>query len=131
MADVEDFAREKDLTDMLPLLQRGALVAQNPKQFEHIEGLTSEEVEGLRFERQHKWKHPLALYSTIILCSIGAAVQYGLSSAHRNPVTNCFTGAGTKLDPMAQICRSLRNSASVLVRQQEIPIRTVTTGSSA
>ncbi|EON61729.1 hypothetical protein W97_00945 [Coniosporium apollinis CBS 100218] len=75
MLDVEEFAREKDIVDMLPLLQRGARVAQNPKGYEHIESLETPELEALRFEHSHKWTHPMALYFTIIICSIGAAVQ--------------------------------------------------------
>ena len=75
MADVERFAREKELTDILPLLKRGALCAQNPTAFEDVKGLSPDELEVLRYEVTHKWKHPLALYVTIITCSIGAAVQ--------------------------------------------------------
>ena len=75
MADVEEFAREKDLTDITPILQRGALAAQNPTAFEHIKGLLPEEREALALEVTHKWKQPTALYFTIILCSVGAAVQ--------------------------------------------------------
>lgn len=75
MADVQEFAQENQLTDILPLLQRGALVAQNPTAFEGVKGLTPDELEMLRFEVTHKWKHPLQLYVTIITCSIGAAVQ--------------------------------------------------------
>ncbi|KAI5123853.1 hypothetical protein M0805_005671 [Coniferiporia weirii] len=75
MADVEEFAAEKELNDILPLLKRGAIVAQNPTAFESVKGLEPEEREALRYEVSHKWKHPTALYVTIILCSIGAAVQ--------------------------------------------------------
>ena len=75
LADVEEFAREKDLTDILPLLQKGALVAQNPTSFETIKGITDEERDYLRLEVTHKWKQPRSLYFTIGLCSIGAAVQ--------------------------------------------------------
>lgn len=75
MADVEDFARQKELDDILPLLKRGALVAQNPTGFEDVPGLEPAEREALRFEVTHKYKHPVALYFTIITCSIGAAVQ--------------------------------------------------------
>ena len=75
LADVEEFAREKDLTDILPLLQKGALVAQNPTSFETIKGITNEERDYLRLEVTHKWKQPKQLYFTIALCSIGAAVQ--------------------------------------------------------
>ena len=75
LADVEEFAREKDLIDILPLLQKGALVAQNPTSFETIKGITDEERDYLRLEVTHKWKQPRSLYFTIGLCSIGAAVQ--------------------------------------------------------
>jgi hypothetical protein len=30
MADVEEFARQKDLMDHLPILKKGAILAQNP-----------------------------------------------------------------------------------------------------
>lgn len=75
MRDVEQFAQEKELTDMVDLLKKGALVAQDPTRFEQIETLTDVEREELRLEHEHKWRHPLALYVTIIICSVGAAVQ--------------------------------------------------------
>lgn len=75
MQDVEEFAREKGLTDITDLLKKGALVAQNPARAQEIEGLTAREREVLEFEAAHRWKHPLRLYVTIIVCSIGAAVQ--------------------------------------------------------
>lgn len=76
MRDVEDFAADKDLVDILPVLKKGALVAQDPSRFNEIEMLEEEEKQHLRFEKAHKWKHPLQLYVTVIVCSIGAAVQY-------------------------------------------------------
>lgn len=75
MRDVEDFAREHDLEDIIDHLKKGALVAQDPNGFDNIEMLVEEDKQHLRFEKQHKWKHPLQLYVTIIVCSIGAAVQ--------------------------------------------------------
>lgn len=75
MADVERFAREKQMEDILPLLKHGAIAAQNPLNFETQKGLTEEERDALRFEVTHKWRHPKSLYFTITLCSIGAAVQ--------------------------------------------------------
>lgn len=75
MKDVEEFAREKDLTDIVGYLKKGALVAQDPARVENIEMLEEEEKQHLRYEKAHKWKHPLQLYITIIVCSIGAAVQ--------------------------------------------------------
>lgn len=75
MRDVSAFATEHGLEEATGLLQRGALVAQDPANFESVKELTEEEKEHLRFEISHKWKHPNALYMTIIICSIGAAVQ--------------------------------------------------------
>jgi hypothetical protein len=75
---VEKFAAEKDLTEYTALLQKGALVAQDPTNYEDITGeyaLTEVEIEDLRNEVLHKWRHPKTLYLTIVLCSIGAAVQ--------------------------------------------------------
>jgi len=78
LRDVEIFAKEKGLAEHTALLQKGALVAQDPTNYEDITGphaLTSEQVDVLRNEVLHKWRHPMALYMTIFICSIGAAVQ--------------------------------------------------------
>ncbi|KAK5135943.1 hypothetical protein LTR08_004401 [Meristemomyces frigidus] len=75
MHDVELFAEDKGMMDKVDLLKRGALVAQNPANFESVDILGDDEREALRFEAAHKWRHPLALYFTVIVCSIGAAVQ--------------------------------------------------------
>lgn len=75
MNDVEVFCSEKGLTDRVDLIKKGALIAQDPTGFEHVETLSESEREALRFEAAHRWRHPLALYFTIIVCSIGAAVQ--------------------------------------------------------
>lgn len=74
MQDVEHFAQEKGLVEHVSVLKKGALVAQDPSSFESLD-LTEEEKESLRFEAAHRWKHPIKLYFTIIVCSIGAAVQ--------------------------------------------------------
>ena len=75
MNDVEVFCNERGLTNRVDLIKRGALVAQNPTGYDNIETLSEPEREALRFEAAHRWRHPLALYFTIIVCSIGAAVQ--------------------------------------------------------
>ena len=75
MRDVETFAQEKGLQEYIELLKKGALVAQDPANFENLDVLDDADREALRYEAAHKWKHPLALYFTIIVCSIGAAVQ--------------------------------------------------------
>lgn len=78
LRDVELFAQEKGLTEHTALLQKGALVAQDPANYEDITGehaLDAAEIEALRDEVLHKWRHPWPLYVTIFTCSIGAAVQ--------------------------------------------------------
>ncbi|KAF7533019.1 hypothetical protein G7054_g7464 [Neopestalotiopsis clavispora] len=75
---VDDLVESQGLQDDRALLQRGALVAQDPERYEDIKGehaLSPEEVEWLQVEVTHKWRVPKLLYMTIITCSIGAAVQ--------------------------------------------------------
>lgn len=62
----------------IPILRKGALVAQNPDAYDKIHGaekLSEEECEALKNEVLYKWRVPRILYMTIITCSIGAAVQ--------------------------------------------------------
>ena len=73
--DVDVFATENQLTDIIPLLRKGALVAQNPLGYDTIEELDESDRAVLREERTHRWRHPRILYFTIILNSIAAAIQ--------------------------------------------------------
>ncbi|KAJ3572394.1 hypothetical protein NP233_g3117 [Leucocoprinus birnbaumii] len=75
LSQVEEFAREKGMEDITPLLQKGALIAQSPSQFEIIPELDEADREIIRRETTHKWDQPKDLYFTVILCSIAAAVQ--------------------------------------------------------
>jgi MFS family permease len=76
--DIDVFAQENNLQSEIPLLRKGALVAQDPASYESLEGeeqLDEVEVQALRDEVLYKWRHPRLLYVTIVTCSIGAAVQ--------------------------------------------------------
>jgi len=73
--NVQDFANEANMTDKVALLQKGALVAQDPPAFEQVAELDEVERDALRNEVLHKWRQPRSLYFTVILCSVGAAVQ--------------------------------------------------------
>ena len=73
--DVEKFAQEEQLTEMTSLLMKGAFVAKDPPAFESVEGPTEDEKTAIRNQVLHKWRQPKELFFTIILCSIGAAVQ--------------------------------------------------------
>ncbi|KAI0121580.1 major facilitator superfamily domain-containing protein [Hypoxylon sp. NC0597] len=78
LGEVTRFSECHGLAEYVPLMRKGALVAQNPTGFKDIEGpeaLNEEEINALRREITYKWKVPRLLYLTIITCSIGAAVQ--------------------------------------------------------
>ncbi|KAJ6558546.1 hypothetical protein DFH09DRAFT_533363 [Mycena vulgaris] len=75
LAQVEEFTREKGFDDELLLFQK----AQNPSKFESIPELDETDKALIRREVIHKWHQPKALYLTVILCSVAAAVQ-GLGS---------------------------------------------------
>ena len=68
LADVDAFAKEKDLEDIAPLLKKGALVAQDPKGFEQIQDLDDTEREWLRQEKTHRWNQPKMLYFMTGMC---------------------------------------------------------------
>jgi hypothetical protein len=72
--NVQEFSRVNDFPDV-DLLVKGALVAKDPPAFESVPGITEDEKEAIRNEVLHKWRQPRTLYFTLILCSIGAAVQ--------------------------------------------------------
>ena len=50
LTQVEEFAREKDLLDVVDLLKKGALLAQTPRDFENIPELDEEDKEVIRKE---------------------------------------------------------------------------------
>lgn len=84
MANVTAYAAEYDLNEILPLLKKGALAAQSPSGIEHIAELDDDDRRIIKEEQTHRWKHPFALYYTIILNSIAAAIQ-GWDQTGQNP----------------------------------------------
>lgn len=75
LRDVRDFARSKNLESHLDLLKKGAQIAKDPRFYEAVPGITEDEKKALRDEDYHRFRQPMALYITIITCSVGAAVQ--------------------------------------------------------
>lgn len=75
LRDVEIYATENQLLQILPLLKKGALVAQSPRTIDTLPELDEADRLALREEVTHRWRHPKALYFTIILNSIAAAIQ--------------------------------------------------------
>ena len=72
---MKQFAVTHGLTEFTPTLIKGALVAKDPLEFRNVPNITPHEIEAIENEVLHKWRQPKALYATIALCSIGAAVQ--------------------------------------------------------
>lgn len=95
MIDVEAFAEYRGLQDHIPMLRKGALVAQNPAGAHEIDGderLSPEELNVLEREVTHKWHMPFRLFLTIAICSLGAAVQ-GWDQTGSNGATIFFPAA--------------------------------------
>ncbi|KAK4699778.1 hypothetical protein P7C70_g6479, partial [Phenoliferia sp. Uapishka_3] len=59
--DVEAFAREKSLEEHIPILQKGALLAQSPHDFDDIAELDAADKEAIHYEYAHKWSHPTTM----------------------------------------------------------------------
>ncbi|KAG6020557.1 hypothetical protein E4U40_006026 [Claviceps sp. LM458 group G5] len=117
-AKVSVFHDHKHLQDHidLSLLQRGALVAQDPANFEALDLLDDVEKNALREERTHRWKHPWPLYYTIILNSIAAAIQ-GWDQTGSNGANLSFPDAlgipdskGSSCGPVANEGECAKNS---------------------
>ena len=89
LEEVEEFVKEKGLDKFMRLFKMAALVAHDPTDYESINDriatneldynslrlLEDEELEFLRDEHDKRFRHPRELYWTIVLCSVGAAVQ--------------------------------------------------------
>ena len=55
--------------------RKGAVLAQEPRRFAQVQGLTSRELEVLQKEFDSRWSQPKLMYTVIALCSTCAAVQ--------------------------------------------------------
>lgn len=69
------FCQEHGFQDREALFFSGALAAQNPRDLDNVDELTTEEKVILGREVTHRWHLPKQLYYTIALCSLGSAVQ--------------------------------------------------------
>ncbi|KAA6411376.1 MAG: sugar transporter [Lasallia pustulata] len=89
LKDVDNFAQQHNLADKRSILQTGALLAQDRFLYDQITTLkasspgvydslytpTIRDVQALRDEISNPWHHKKQIPRTIVLCSIGAAVQ--------------------------------------------------------
>ena len=75
LPNVEEFASEHGFIEELPLLRKGALIAQKPSDYEQYSWLNNTELNALRNEIQHRWRQPGILYFTVIMSSVAAVIQ--------------------------------------------------------
>ncbi|KIK67041.1 hypothetical protein GYMLUDRAFT_37077 [Collybiopsis luxurians FD-317 M1] len=75
MEEAKVFAEAHGLEDLVVEFQKGALVAQDPSNFENLTQLDEQDKSVFRRELTHKWDQPKMLYYLVILCSGCAAVQ--------------------------------------------------------
>lgn len=75
MSNVQEYAELHGLQDILPTLRKGALAGQDPITARTSPLLNGQEHEILHVEANFRWRQPWALYYTVILNSIAAAIQ--------------------------------------------------------
>jgi len=71
ISDVDRFIADKGLEEYRESLIKGAILAQNPAQYENLAELNAQDKEAIAYENAHRWSHPAALYVTIAICSLG------------------------------------------------------------
>jgi hypothetical protein len=75
LADVEEFCTENGISEHLEIFRKGALLAQNPREYDTMDDFDATEREALHIERTKRWAQTKTLYFTIFLNSIAAAIQ--------------------------------------------------------
>ncbi|KAL3422827.1 hypothetical protein PVAG01_04574 [Phlyctema vagabunda] len=107
LQDVEEFANTYQLTDILPDLRKGALIAQSPRNVDGITELNDDERRLINEEVTHRWKHPRILYVTIFLNSVAAAIQ-GWDQTGSNGANLTF-GAALGIPDSGPVCEAAGN----------------------
>lgn len=67
--------------------RKGAILAQDPRRFAQVQGLTGMELDVLQKEFDNRWSQPKLMYIVIVLCSTCAAVQ-GMGQWHLSIVAH-------------------------------------------
>lgn len=63
------------MPEHLELMQKAAVVAGRPLDFDEMKELSEEEKQSLRIELTNKWKQPKTLWLLVICCSMAAVVR--------------------------------------------------------
>lgn len=72
---MDQFVSAHGLDAHSEVFRKGALVAQQPDNWNQIAELDEEDKLAIQEEHLHKWRQPRALYFTVLVCAIGAACQ--------------------------------------------------------
>lgn len=96
MQDVEQFAADNDLNDILPLLKEGALAAQSPDDIDHIDGLSDAHKQEFRDEMEHKWYSSRSVCSSPWLMSQTGATPRSCTSPSCSTPSQLPSKAGTR-----------------------------------
>lgn len=75
LEDASQFAIQHGLAGEVAYFKKGALIAKSPTAYNDIPELTEFDKMVLRNETENRWEHPRALYFTVLMNSISAAVQ--------------------------------------------------------
>ena len=77
------YARKHHIGDEedIRAFRKGAVLAQEPRRFAQVQGLTGMELDVLQKEFDNRWSQPKLMYMVIALCSTCAAVQ-GMGQWH-------------------------------------------------
>jgi len=76
LRDVDDFMAEKGIPESdREYFHKGAIAAQSPGQHAQLDAFDDTDRAALDREIKSKWSHPMMLYWTIFICSVGAATQ--------------------------------------------------------
>lgn len=73
--NARQYAETNGLSEHAELFARAALVARDPQRFEMVPGIPEDELNALKYERDHKWHGPFMLWYAVSLCAVGAATQ--------------------------------------------------------
>ncbi|KAJ0305444.1 hypothetical protein COL516b_005138 [Colletotrichum fioriniae] len=103
--DARLFAIGLGLQNEITYFEKGALAAQTPKTYEDIPELTEDDRVVLRNEIEHRWRHPKALYFTILMNSAFGIADKGEACIIAGTCArNCWIIGAINSAPYMAIC---------------------------
>ena len=101
--------------------RKGAVLAQDPRRFAQVQGLTGQELDVLQKEFDNRWSQPKLMYIVIILCSTCAAVQ-GMGQLYQVTSETCLSAdQSVQMKPLSTVASSSTDISSVLMAKTHDP----------